>query len=72
MDGEQTLNMNGVQCIKTASNLTKTVYYNICNGTQTEVPYGAWDWAGIAFFSVLGVVIILFTLGILLMMLSDI
>lgn len=39
-------------CIQSASQLTETTYYNICNGTISHVPYGVLDFC--AFFMLLG------------------
>lgn len=40
---EATLNLNSTQCIKEVSGFTQKVVMNICNGTETVVPYGALD-----------------------------
>jgi hypothetical protein len=34
------------ECTKSYSNLTETVYTNICTGKVTEVPYGTLDYIG--------------------------
>ena len=43
-DATINLNHNSAECIKSASQLTGTVYYNICDGTHHLVPYGAIDY----------------------------
>ena len=34
------------ECIKKASSIGEDLYYNICTGQSTAVPWGAMDWAG--------------------------
>ena len=41
------LDLNSQQCIKDISNFGETVYQNICNGTETVVPWGTMDYVGI-------------------------
>lgn len=38
------LNHNQTQCLRESEYFTKTVVYNICNGTRTEVPRGHADY----------------------------
>lgn len=35
------LDITNAECIKTQNNLTNTIYYNICDGTQTSVGVGS-------------------------------
>ena len=44
---------NVEECLKYQSKLTETVYYNVCNGTQSTVPLGFWDYSLILFVVVL-------------------
>ena len=43
MEGNQTVNFIA-ECIKSQSDFTREVYYNICDGTITEVPTGIYDY----------------------------
>ena len=43
-DATINLNHNTAECIKSATQLTGTVYYNICDGTHHLVPFGAVDY----------------------------
>lgn len=38
------LNQNVADCLKSISDIGKTVYQNVCNGTQSIVPWGTADW----------------------------
>lgn len=53
MEGNQTVNFIA-ECIKSQSDFTREVYYNICDGTITEVPTGVYDYIiGIPFALIL-------------------
>ena len=42
------LNLNSqniADCLKTVNNIGNTMYQNVCNGSQTTVPWGSADWA---------------------------
>jgi hypothetical protein len=58
------LDLSNVQitkdCIKQISNIGSTTYQNICNGTNSVVPWGTLDW--IVFVSVVLLLITLFYL----------
>lgn len=43
-DATINLNHNAAECIKSATKLTGTLYYNICDGTQHLVPFGMVDY----------------------------
>lgn len=54
MSDTVTANINAAQCLKTMTGFGQDIVYNICNGTQQVVPWGALDWAlGIFVFMVL-------------------
>lgn len=56
------LNENSVNCIRSSSQWTKTVYYNICNGATYDVPSGTVDYiaGGLLIALGLGVVLVVF------------
>ena len=64
MNPDQTINLNqnAAQCLHSASYFGKEVIYNICNNTNTEIPWGGGDWALLVFLLALGtgIIILLF------------
>ena len=40
------LNLNLSACLKEINNIGSTTYQNVCNNTQSVVPWGTADWAG--------------------------
>lgn len=66
MEAETTvsLNQNYSECLKAINNLGSTTYQNVCNGTETVVPWGVMDWVtmvGIATITI-GVIAVIGTM----------
>jgi len=47
MNGTQ--NLNFAECLKSINNIGSTTYQNVCDGTQSVVPWGTSDWLLSAF-----------------------
>ena len=70
MTEEATINLNHsdmqISCMHTVSNFGNDIYYNICNHTQTVVPWGSADWVGnifcLSFVGLLGFGMVAFLL----------
>lgn len=45
------LNLNHADCLRTVNNIGGQVVKNICNGTETTVPWGSADWVSAAAIS---------------------
>jgi hypothetical protein len=55
MNGEQTLNHNFAECLHTGTYLGKSIVFNVCNDTQTIIPWGGPDWILLVFLCGLGI-----------------
>ena len=42
------LDLSTQQCLREVNNIGETVVMNICNGTQTVVPWGTADWFAVS------------------------
>lgn len=40
------ISQNVTQCLRAVSDFGGTSYINVCNGAESFVPWGTWDWAG--------------------------
>ena len=46
-------------CIKEADYFGSTTYYNICTGSQTNVPWGGFGWFELALLFALGLALLM-------------
>lgn len=44
MNGDQTVNLNAADCLKSNDHLGYTVITNVCKGTSQMLSWGAFDW----------------------------
>jgi len=70
MEGTQNFNIAAKtlkECLKEQSQFGQTIYHNLCDGTQTVVPWGGVDWMwayiGFAVLGVIGLVLLMFIVG---------
>ena len=61
---DQTINANMAQCIKSVTHIGHNAHHNICNGTVTNLPWGAGEWVLALFLAatLVGLVLILASL----------
>lgn len=62
---ELTANINQAQCIVEKHFIGKSVFYNICTGKTSEVPWTPVDWGTLAVAVVAGFFIIRVAVGVL-------
>lgn len=44
-------------CLKTIDNIGSTTYQNICNGTESIVPWGTMDWLSFLFVALVALIV---------------
>lgn len=70
MDGTQNFNLANKtlrECLKQQNQFGQTIYHNLCDGTQTIVPWGGVDWiwvyTGFIVLGFLTLLVLIFILG---------
>ena len=58
MDATQhTIDLNNAQCIRYTMRFGETVYYNICSGVITQIPWGGFD--SVVNYGIVGLLLLL-------------
>lgn len=74
MNTEATVNLNQAQCLRTISHWGYDKVYNICNGSDTVLPWGLMDYLGLVGIGIailVGLAFVAFLAGFALMVIRD-
>lgn len=63
MDGNSTIDLNSVGCIKEVGQFGHYELYNICTGVVTKVDWGFTDWMGATALTFVAVVLVAMVCG---------